>query len=246
MKNPIASTSQRWLSQDLGRLCFGVALLASLYACPGTHVYARQPEPAVFSSLNIPGFSWQETLAMRMSGVPFYAKHFATATEILSAAQLLMKHAPVFEHVLTLKDKVVLSGLRPGWHWLAEISKNKTGTHGYVSAMRTDKSNDQQGAQVSGHSFAWLPGHALRQFDQQNRLAGRLVTQQIYSIALPVDVLMSSVHEALRKEGWVPEPGLASMGPGTRWNRKGDHLALHAQQGTGGTSLYVHYSQLQP
>ena len=197
--------------------------------------------PEGLSELNVPGFQWQVPQSMRLSGVQLHIRHFSSNSGVMPAAQSLATYTGLFQRVLTIRRKVVLSGLSSGWHWLAEIDASSTGAHGYVSALHT-------GAQVTGaspfaseRSFAWLPPQARRQFDHQHIVDGRRVMQQVYSIALPIPALTSYVRRQLRTDGWLPEPQLAGSSGGMAWGKAQARLLLFAQQGTAGTSLYVHY-----
>lgn len=207
-----------------------------------SHAQAGSPVPQSLAELNIPGFAWETQQTMHLSGVPVHVRHFSSDSAVVSAAQMLVRHSGLFERVLKLNSRVVLSGLRSGWHWLAEVDTSKSGSHGYVSALHVEaEGTDSQ--YVVRPSFAWLPPQAIRQFDHQNSEGGKKVVQQVYSIALPTQRLTSYLRRQLRTGGWMPEPELAGIGAGMAWSRAGARLMLFPQQGDGGTSLYVHYSE---
>src|SRR5690606_6894717 len=153
------------------------------------------------------------------------------------------QHSGLFERILKLNSKVVLSGLRSDWHWLAEIDASTTGSQGYVSALHIEADDRAQSWYSARPSFIWLPPQARRQFDHQSTMGDRKVVQQIYSVALPVRTLTSYLRRQLRTEGWAPDPEFAGMGAGTAWSRAGERVMLFPQPTASGTSLYLHYSE---
>ncbi|NYT85852.1 hypothetical protein [Pollutimonas harenae] len=195
------------------------------------------------AALTIPGFEWEAQQTMQLSGVPMYVRRFSSNDAVIPAAQALAQHSGLFERILKLNSKVVLSGLRSDWHWLAEVDTSTSGSQGYVSALHVEVDGLAQGRYAAKSSFIWLPPQARQQFDHQSTLGNKKVVQQVYSVALPIQTLTSYVRRQLRAEGWAPEPEFAGMGASTVWRRAGARVMLFPQQGASGTSLYVHYSE---
>ncbi|AEC19858.1 putative secreted protein [Pusillimonas sp. T7-7] len=220
-----------------------VILPTVVLACLCSPVLARLAVADGLVDLDVPGFEWEAQQTMQLSGVPIHVRRFSSNNAVIPAAQALVRHSGLFERVLKLNSKVVLSGLRSDWHWLAEVDVSTSGSRGYVSALHVGAKGAIKDQHAAKPSFIWLPPQSRRQFDHQNTIGGRKVVQQVYSIALPMQTLTSYVRRQLRTGGWMPEPEFAGMGVGMAWSRAGARLMLFPQQGDGGTSLYVHYSE---
>src|SRR5690606_11867519 len=121
-------------------------------------------------------------------------------------AQVLALHSGLFERVLKLNTKVVLSGMQSGWHWLAEVNTFESGSRGYVSALLVGAAGTLGSPHDAAPHFSWLPPQAKRQFDHHNTVGGRSIVQQVYSVALPMQTLTSYVRKQLRTQGWIREP----------------------------------------
>ncbi|MGB6104589.1 MAG: hypothetical protein WBF88_12180 [Pusillimonas sp.] len=217
--------------------------LGLMLACLCPHALANLPVPAGMAGLDVPGFEWGPQQTMELSGVPIYVKHFVSDIPVLRAAHALALRSGLFERVLTLNNKVVLSGLDSNWHWLAEIDAIASGSSGYVSALHVGAMDNTDRQDPVEPSFAWLPRQAKRQFDHRNTIAGRQVVQQIYSVALPVQALASYMQSRLHAAGWVPELQLSGIAHSTAWGLDGARLMLFPMQVASGTSLYVHYAE---
>src|SRR5690606_38549580 len=147
-----------------------------LMVCTGTATsgLASISVPDRLDTLSVPGFTWAPLQTLDMSGVPIYKKSFSSRDSVVQTAKALSEHSALFQRVLMVNDKVVLSGIQAGWHWLAEIDADATKSKGYVSALRVTNV-EVNSRQVP--SFAWLPPHSQRQFNYQSNEAGKQVLQ---------------------------------------------------------------------
>lgn len=197
---------------------------------------------AVLASLPDKRFHWQQHQAMQLSGMPSYAKSFASTLLAVEAAEILSGHTDIFQRVLTLRDKIILSGLRAGWHWLAEIESAPQGSRGYVSALYVQAPSTNPPGTDRDHLFQWLPANAARKFSLTSAARPHTVTQQIYSVALDPDELLAYIERGLHQEGWTREQAFATRGS-SAWRRGNARLMLFPQVSAAGTTLFVHHVQ---
>lgn len=215
---------------------------AAVLVCVSPAVQAALSAPDRLAALSVPGFTWQPQRAINMSGVPIYIKGFDSPDPLVQAAQALAEHSGLFQRVLKIDDKVVLSGLQADWHWLAEVDAAQPGARGYVSALYVAGA-DAAGTFGQDPSFAWLPHQAQRQFDYRSGEGGKQVVQQIYSVPMTVQALAAHVHGQLLSRGWAAEPGPAGVRGSSTWRLGEARLILYPLQGAAGTSLYLHYTE---
>ncbi|MBP6018820.1 MAG: hypothetical protein KA735_04960 [Burkholderiaceae bacterium] len=89
-------------------------------------------------ALDLPAVVWESAHIMQVATQPLHVRSFSSSQPPVQLAKALAGHSDIFQRVLTSKHKIVLSGLQPGWHWLAEINAVPGGTQGYVSALYVD------------------------------------------------------------------------------------------------------------
>jgi hypothetical protein len=193
---------------------------------------------ARLADMAVKPFQWERRESLQLAGVPVYMQSFSSDSPAAQAAETLAVHSDIFQRVLTAKNKIVLSGLQPDWHWLAEIEATAHGSKGYVSALYVDAAQLTHGGSPQPQ-FRWLPPHAQRQFSLHTAAKSQAVTQQIYSVALAPPDLFAYVDQKLRDDGWVGEPALAE-GVST-WRLQNAQLMLFPKASAAGTSLFVHY-----
>lgn len=223
-----------FISMIVGFVLQGSAVFAVPLIESGKQVEAR------LATLAATPFQWDAHQFVQLSGIPSYVTSFASESPVLETAQTLAAHTDIFQRVLTLENTVVLSGLEPQWHWLAEISAAPTGSHGYVSALYVDPVDGVAADTHTDGLVSWLPSHAHKQFSLRSVERSQTVTQQVYSIALDPDQLFGYVGQRLRSQGWAREPALTAEGS-SAWRRQGARLMLFSRAGAAGTSLFVHY-----
>ncbi|WP_102074349.1 hypothetical protein [Pollutimonas subterranea] len=219
--------------------CMSLVVLSG-QACATPLVATGHEVEARLATLAVKQFQWERYQAMQLSGMPSYVKSFASDLPAVESARTLAAHTDIFQRVLTLKNKIVLSGLQPGWHWLAEIEPAPPGSRGYVSALHVEAAGSNTADTGIVGSFRWLPPSATRKFSLKSDAKPHTVTQQVYSIALDPDELFAYVERGLRGEGWASEPALTARGS-SAWRRGDARLMLFPQASMAGTSLFVHY-----
>ncbi len=182
-------------------------------------------------------FKWDRHQALRLSGTPVYIKSFSYGGPAAQAAQLLAAHSGIFQRVLAVRNKIVLSGLQSGWHWLAQVEATAQGSTGYVSALSVDAHTPAAAAA----EFEWLPPGAQKQFGQDTLEKSHTVAQHIYSVAMAPRELFVYLDRKLRRAGWTLEPGVADSQGASAWRRGQARLMLFPHASAMGSSLFVHY-----
>src|SRR3546814_16099657 len=83
----------------------------------------------------LPQFSWSEQKSMRLAGVPTYYRSFSSPMQVNETARMLATNSRLFQRVVAVRNKMILSGLHAGWHWAAELDAFVSGAWGVVSAV---------------------------------------------------------------------------------------------------------------
>ncbi len=219
---------------------FASLALLSSQACAALPAHAAHKVEDRLATLAAKQFQWDQYEVMQLSGTPSYVKSFTSADPAIEAAQALAVHTDIFQRMLTFKNKIVLSGLEPDWHWLAEIEASPDGSRGYVSALYVDAKGANPTTSGADRSFQWLPAGAARRFSLHSSENSNTVIQHVYSIALPPDKIFAYVGRRLRGEGWAQDPTFTAYESGS-WRRKNARIMLFPQVNADGTSLFVHY-----
>ncbi|RTZ41131.1 hypothetical protein EKL30_15745 [Candidimonas sp. SYP-B2681] len=186
-------------------------------------------------------FDWDAQQAIKLSGVPVYLKPFSSKLSPIQTAQTLAAHSDLFQRVHTAQNKIVLAGLQPEWHWLAEIEPAEHGAAGYVSALYVDAGRLGPGKQIDLSEFEWLPSHAKKQFSQQTADNSQTITQQVYSVSMARGQLSDYIAQQLTHLGWTKDLAVTDISDASAWRRKGARLMLFPQESALGTSLLVHF-----
>jgi hypothetical protein len=211
----------------------------AILSCFSTSLGAR---PTIFELASVaPGsLKWHAPNSVELFGAQVQWRSFTADVSVHETAQNLALRTDLFQRVMALKDKIVLSGFKSGWHWVAEVSANRAGAAGLVSALRVGQSQSSHALDRNGQ-FGWLPPDAHLRFSQRESHGGRHVVQRVYDMDLSVDQLLIHVERALRASGWIADHGLATS-PGTStWQRDASRLTLFARDSIGRSSLFVHH-----
>lgn len=230
--------------KSLGRRTLGTCLMS--LGC-GWPVYADAlSASASFSELDVPGLQWTASQSMLLSAVPLRVRAFTFPGEPVQLAQLYSGKPAYFQRILFSTGRIVLSGLRNGEHWLADMHPTATGTGGKLSVMRVAQDQDASHRDPPLF-FRWLPAQARALFSRQDlsdASPGKdgVVGQHVFSVAMPGPDVTAYVRRQLRSDGWLEEPVYADMAGHSSWRRKTSRLALFSSQEPGGkSSLYVHH-----
>lgn len=81
---------------------------------------------------------WHEPWNVRANGQELMVETFSSRLPVDVIARRLVHKNDAFERYLVGDGRLLLSGVRPGVHWLAEIHSRGDSTHGYVSALYFD------------------------------------------------------------------------------------------------------------
>ncbi|HUH59002.1 MAG TPA: hypothetical protein VL001_02880 [Candidimonas sp.] len=222
------------------------SLSLAIYA--GTPVYAQSPDAveAQLAGLNEDSINWESHTRMQLSGVPVYVKAFTSSQSASHTAQLLGQRVDMFQRVLAANGKIVLSGLQPDWHWLAEVHPTTAGSKGYISALGYDAPERHHA--VRGLPYTWLPADARRSLAHTSYTGAKsskariqTLTQHVYVIPLPARQMMAYIGTRLQLEGWTKSQPFAVLALSSEWHRGESRLFLFPYEHAGGTSLFMQH-----
>jgi hypothetical protein len=226
-----------------GFAALGAASLASMSFCGfGRLAWANGSPPAELAKLDSPLLSWSELQSMHLFGVQAYSQSFTSQASLQQATQSLAARGDLFQAVIVLKNKMLLSGTKLDWHWVAEISSTAQGVQGLVSAMPINRAQPGQGPQTSqSRRFGWLPRPIHLHFSQQVSVEGRKALQQLYSVPLALPALQAYLQASLKRMGWIHESGIGGLPGSSVWYRTSSRLTVFTQGDPNGSTLFVHY-----
>jgi hypothetical protein len=190
---------------------------------------------------------WEGHTRMQLSGVSIYVKAFVSSQSASKVAHALGQRTNMFQRVLAARGIIVLSGVQPDWHWLAEVQPTATGSKGYISALRYD-ARTRYRRPVGDSPYPWLPANARRYVTHTSHVGGsaskastQTLTQQIYAIPQSGPKLKAYIGMRLRQEGWTNSEPFTAYGGSGRWHRDKARLFLFVYQHAGGTSLFMQH-----
>lgn len=188
----------------------------------------------------LPAFDWGEDQTVHVSDVPVFIKPFSTVQTVSATGQILADHAGLFQLVLTAPGGLILSGVKAGWHWLAEIESTPAGSKGRVSVLPISPVAAPARNMASLEMNDLLPG-APTSSNQLVTAGGRNITQQTYMVAMPRHELLAYVRTKLTAQGWHSAPDFPGLQGHDAWRRKSSVLSLFAHSVGNETLLYVHF-----
>ncbi len=156
-RNVIHTHFYEWGRRHAVRNCGAVAVLWLSLA--STALAAYGPERRM-QALDLPAVVWESAQLMQAAEQPLHVRPFSSSQPPVKLAKALAEHNDIFQRVLTSKHKITLSGLQPGWHWLAEINAVPGGAQGYVSALYVEGARLQASGngKTLADAIAVLPG----------------------------------------------------------------------------------------
>src|SRR3546814_2916823 len=86
---------------------------------------------------------------MLLAGVPTYYRSFSSPMQVNETARMLATNSRLFQRVVAVRNKMILSGLHAGWHWAAEIDAFGSGARGMVSRSEEHTSELQSLMRIS-------------------------------------------------------------------------------------------------
>lgn len=107
------------------------SILATLVLCltPAQQVWAIQ---------------WHQPWAVRVNGQHLLVEPFSSDMRPDAVLRELLRARAVYQRYLVGDGRILLSGVNPGEHWLAEIHAWQGGAQGYVSALYFDAARADQ------------------------------------------------------------------------------------------------------
>lgn len=219
-------------------LCFPAAFLTFFIVPAHASIEAMND----LSKMDSSSFRWLETQAVLLRGVPAYWREFTSQTPAFQAAKSMAQYADRFQRVITLKDNILLSGVRSDWHWVAQIQSAPGGSRGRVSMLRVNEQELQASSQSPGNShFPWLAHNARLDFSQESVAGGRRMTQQLYGASLPVGQITAYVQQNLRSTGWRLEPQIANSAGPDVWRRNASRLLVVSLPLGRGSAVFLNH-----
>lgn len=186
--------------------------------------------------------SWRNMTTMALGGVPVHYRTFLSRMPVHGTAEAFARESGMFDRVLAFKDRVVLSGVRNGWHWVVDIGPESSGARGLVSAMPLNPVA-AWGAPMPAVGAApdWLPAGSRLYFEQTLNQAGMTVRQSIHRLPQPPAAVGDAVTERLAGLGWSRmsgEPG-SEHGQMEVWVRERSRLMFAIVPDVSGSALFV-------
>lgn len=232
---------------------FARGVLALVLYLLGATVQAAYAPQVRMNSLDLPGAVWDSAEYMQVTDIPLHIRSFSSTLQPVQIARTLAAHIDIFQRILTSKHKIVLSGLQPGWHWLAHIDATPAGSRGYVSALYVDAarlSSDRAiasdlslGALARDPVHKWLPLNTHRRFGHRVATASQALTQHVYSVPDLAPRVLTDVGLGLASQGWQADTLTKATGGPHIWSRTDQVLTLFAYPEPRGTTVLVHHSR---
>lgn len=221
------------LIKGLAAVCFGISSAAQ----------AAQTPLVTLQSLELPGAVWDAASTVNVSGLPLHMRSFASSQTPVQVARALARQGSVFQRVLTGRHKIVLSGLQPGWHWLAEINAQPEGAQGYVSALYVEANDLNPSAALTEPLPHWIPAGSQRRFSHSAMLPSGQLTQQAYRIPVPVAQVFQQASNSLQDDGWIADSSSMTLSNHRRWTRQGGALTVFAYPDPLGSAVLIQHMQ---
>ena len=118
---------------------------------------------------------WDQPWNVRANGQRIRVETFSSRMSPDAVARELARANAVYQHYLVGDGRILLSGVRQGEHWLAEIQGRPDGSQGYVSALYFDAARAST-LPVAASSGAGAPEAAVTRLSA----AGFGVPQQVF------------------------------------------------------------------
>lgn len=188
--------------------------------------------------------SWRDMTTMALGGVSVHYRTFFSRMSVYGTAEAFARESGMFDRVLAFKDRVVLSGARNGWHWVADIGPESSGAQGLVSAMPLNPLADKGSPTPAvGAAPDWLPEGSGLYFDQTLTQAGMTVRQSIHRLSQPPAAAGNAVRERLVGLGWSRMPGEPGGQSGQMevWARERSRLMFEITPDVSGSALFVQF-----
>ena len=183
-----------------------------------------------FKSVNL---VWDDVESLRVGGVFIRTAAFRSSDSGDTLARKFTKATTVFDRLLTTPGYRFLTGVRDGWHWLAQINASSSGAYGYVSVL--------QAASVPViASPTWLPAHTSALFSFSDVVDGKTVTQHVHRFFGTVSALRHHLEQRLMQQGWTHQTNHDATDNTWQWNRPGGDLVVMMIPDKAGVIVFTH------
>jgi len=160
---------------------------------------------------------WQSPQRLHLGGVAIEFAEFSAARSLADMAHALAQANPAFQQLLVMPERMVLSGIDGGRHWLAEIEAAGAGVQGRVSALALHVQDD-----VAGRV---LPDGPQPLVSATLDSGSGPATLSLHARMTPAS---ATVPTRLRQAGW--QPGFPDVRHGAKapvhWYRDGYRLTV--------------------
>lgn len=208
--------------------------------------------PDIAQRLALSDLWWQENHHFSAAGVPLHAREFTTRHEPAALAQAWADTATVFQRMLVLPGRLILSGLEGAWHWLASLEPTEVGTRGTVSVLFAHDSNAHLPEHVVGPADAvqgqihqWLSAVGDRVLDSTIHEHSRDVALAAYRSDWSPAQLRDYLAARLQAQSWVPMRTAQLTDSAWSWKRGSSQLVIVvAAEGPGSVVFVQHLRDL--
>lgn len=160
---------------------------------------------------------WQPPQRLHLGGVAIEFAEFSAAQSLADMAHALAQANPAFQQLLVMPERMVLSGIDGGHHWLAEIEAAGARVQGRVSALALHVLDDVAGTVMPGGPTPLVSATL-------DSRSGPLA----FSLHARMTPASATVSTRLRQAGW--KPGFPEVRHGAQapvdWYRDGYRLTV--------------------
>lgn len=211
----------RWATASLLVVAVAVLSMSTLLSEAVGHSVLRRHDNMVSSHLlpYLQGVQadWQAPQRLHLGGVAIEFAEFSAAQSLADMAHAFAQANPAFQQLLVMPERMVLSGIDGGHHWLAEIEAAGAGVQGRVSALALHVLDDVAGTVMP---------------DDPKPLVSATLDSRSGPLALSLHARMTpastTVSMRLRQAGWrpgFPDVRHSAQAP-VHWYRDGYRLTM--------------------
>lgn len=211
----------KFLSSPYAEGIFRYSLILVLCAVPVVEVHGSRLTESddILQHFNSVDLVWHDVESIRVGDVVIRTAAFRSSDSADSLARKFTIATTVFDQLLTAPGHLLLSGLRDGWHWLAQINVSSSGAYGYVSVL-------QVATVPATASPTWLPAHTPALFSFSDVVGGKRVTQHVHRFSGAVSALRVHLEQRLIQQGWKRQTNHDATDKTWRWYRPEEDLVL--------------------
>ena len=183
------------------------------------------------------GWVWAQEQTADLSGVRLFQRELSAPLEPAEVARTLAARLPQLDRLVILKGQILLSGLDPTHHWLAQVDSDVMGARAVISAMTVEPTRAQH---EDFDSAPYMPGDARRLFNHVQILDGQRIVQVLYESVRNRFALLAQMRRTLLQAGWHDE-GVMTGDEAQYWQRVGERLHLRVYERGRGSVLWMQH-----